>query len=221
MIELLLFLCVALPVAWLVSEVQSRRWISVVLGMTAILIVGFVAYAWAEFTTTFQKNLYFGNANEKLFKALSDEIDGSEGDLVRKELLRLATLCRENYENYPRYDEEVDKFVTRLREAASKDAESTAKSNSTITADGGQVIVSGEYHTSGKFGPFIPLGETSVYLVADGSASWPNLEGQRVEVSGQLRLVPAGISRMDNVARAPELLLLTTTPESIVVRSPE
>lgn len=93
------------------------------------------------------------------------------------------------------------------------------RSQSRMVSDGESVVVEGPYSLSGKFGPFIRLSETQVYLVANESASWPDYEGRIVRVTGSLELAPAtrplsndggGIS-----AEAPARLLLTTTPDDI------
>lgn len=219
MVQLLLLICIALPVCWLVSEFQSRRWISLLLGVAAISVVGLVAYAWAGLTTTFEKNLYFGDANAKLLKAVDLELERGNVEKVGFEVRRLAKSFHPSYENYPRYDEQVNEFVERLSEANASDAEPMTDVNNRISGDDSQVTVFGVYHSSGKFGPSIPLGDTSVYLIADGSVSWPDLEGQHVEVSGQLHLAPETRSEQNSMAKAPARLLLTTSPGSIVTKA--
>lgn len=46
MLELLLALTVVLPLAWLASEFQHRRWLSIQLGCGAIVYVAFIANGW-------------------------------------------------------------------------------------------------------------------------------------------------------------------------------
>lgn len=217
MMQLLLIVCFALPIAWLASETHSRRWISVVLGIAALVAIGFLSYVWGSFITGIEKNLYFGESNAKLVKALSEELELGNSEHVRRELGRFAKNFHPSYENSPRYDEEVDTFVLRLNEANKADTESSTSQDSEIVVEGTQVSLSGIYHIAGKFGPYIQLGETSVYLVSDQSASWPDFDGKRVEVSGSLRLEPAGVSTSDEVAVPPARLLLTTTPDTITV----
>jgi hypothetical protein len=227
MLELLLFLCLSLPIAWLASEFQRHRWVSIVLGIAAIGVVGFVAYGWAALTIKFEKNLYFGDANEKLFKSLSDEMERGHEEQVRRELRRLAKNYRSSYENYPRYDEAVDDLVSRLRDESSADLNRATGQITKIAADSDDVSVSGTYNGSGKFGPFIRAGDASIYLVADASGvGWPDLEGQQVTVRGNLRVIPGTLERLSQVpvaetkdsracAGAPVHLELTTTPDSI------
>lgn len=228
MLELLLFLCLSLPIAWLASEFQRLRWVSIVLGTAAIGVVGVVAYGWAAFTITFERNLYFGDANEKLFKSLSDEMERGHEEQVRRELRRLAKNFRSSYENYPRFDEEVDDLVIRLRDESSVDSRRYTGQSITIAADGDEVSVSGTYNRSGKFGPFIRAGDASIYLVADAGAAWPDLEGRHVTVHGNLKLIPGTLERLSEMpvaeendswprARAPAHLELKTTPASIIV----
>lgn len=221
MLQLLLVFCAALPIAWLVSEAQRRRWISVVLGIAAQVAVGFLAYAYGSIMTGIDRNLYFGDANEALFDALSDAMQHGETDRVQFEFGFFAKNYHSSYENNPPFDEQVERFTDRLNEVAASRPKSATYSKGVLVAKGEQVTVSGTYSAHGKFGPYIRLGESEVYLVANQSASWPDFDGKRVTVSGNLRLEPAGVSTSDTTAVPPARLLLTTTPESIHISEEE
>lgn len=116
MLELILLSSLLLPLAWLASEFQRHRWISVVLGCASLAIVPFVAYAWAGITTTFDKNVHFGEASKSLAATIVQELEAGNVDRVKSELAKFIKSYDPNYENYPRYDDVVRKTVARLQE---------------------------------------------------------------------------------------------------------
>jgi hypothetical protein len=116
MLELILLLTFVLPVAWLISEFQRHRWISIVLGCAATSMVGFVTYAWATFTTKFELNQSFGAASRSLVVAIVEELKTEDPDRVVSVLEDFAKQYDPNYENSPRYDEQIESVVERLRQ---------------------------------------------------------------------------------------------------------
>jgi hypothetical protein len=120
MIELLLVLCVALPMAGLLSELQRHRWISVVLGILSLAIVYIVTYAWCSFWTTFNLNVHFGEATQALLVTIEEALDEGETELVERELEVFLKRYDPNYENSPRYNEQAEKLVERLRAGMSE-----------------------------------------------------------------------------------------------------
>jgi hypothetical protein len=112
MLELLLFLCIAIPVAWLVSEFQSRRWIRVVLGIAALSIVGLVSYGWAGLLTTFTRNLDFSETTKTLLVAVAEGLESKDSERVQDELRHFAKNYQPSYETS--CTEEVRKLVAKL-----------------------------------------------------------------------------------------------------------
>jgi hypothetical protein len=115
MLEVILFIALLLPVAWLVSEAQRHRWISVVLGLASMAVVGFAAYALSGFLTVIDLNVSYGEASKSLATAISEELDAGRESHVKRELKRFVAVYHPNYENVPRYDEVVAKAVEGLR----------------------------------------------------------------------------------------------------------
>lgn len=115
MLQLILFAAACLPLAWLLSEMQRRRWVSVVLGLASLAAVAFLAYGWAEFFTTIDLNVSYGEASKSLATAVSEELQAGNDSRVKSELKRFAAMYDPNYENSPRYDDEVAKFIAHLR----------------------------------------------------------------------------------------------------------
>lgn len=116
MLELILLLTFTLPFAWLVSEFQRHRWISILLGCVSIGLVAFVAYAGATFTTRFELNQSFGAASRSLVVAIVEELKSDDNAHVSSVLDHFAKRYDPNYENWPRYDEQIKGVVERLRQ---------------------------------------------------------------------------------------------------------
>lgn len=116
MLLLLLIATVILPIAWLASEAQSRRWLSVVLGVCAIGVCSFVAYGAGRIPLVFQLNTEFTGASRKLIDTVVEQLEDGQCDKVLAELKSIQPSVYENYENYPRYTEIVDKLIAKLKE---------------------------------------------------------------------------------------------------------
>ena len=115
MLELLLLITAVLPLAWLLSETQRHRWISVVLGIASLVIVGFVMFGWAAIRTGIDLSVSYGEASKSLATAIDEELDAGNVDHVKQELKRFIQVYHPNYENTPRYDEMIGETVERLR----------------------------------------------------------------------------------------------------------
>lgn len=119
MLQFLLFLGAALPIAWLASEFQSRRWIRILLGVGAISIVGLVAYGWAAVLTAFTSNVNYSETTKSLVVAVDDGLTSQDSERVRNELRRFAKDYQPSYESS--CIDEVNKFVSRLKEVTDTD----------------------------------------------------------------------------------------------------
>ncbi len=118
MLVLLLLAAGILPIAWLISEAQHRRWLSVVLGVSAIGICSFVGYGVGRIPLVFQLNTEFTGASRELIDVIVDQLEAGNGDQVLSSLQSIQPDVYENYENYPRYTEIVGKFVEKLEASA-------------------------------------------------------------------------------------------------------
>ncbi len=114
MLVLTLLVSGILPLAWLLSEAQHRRWVSVVLGVSAITVCSFVGYGVGTIPLVFQLNTEFTGASRELIDVIVDQLEAGNGEQVLSNLKSIQPAVYENYENYPRYTEVVDKFVEKL-----------------------------------------------------------------------------------------------------------
>jgi hypothetical protein len=88
--------------------------LSVVLGACAIAVCSFVAYGAGRIPLVFQLNTEFTGASRKLIDSVVTQLEAGNSDKVLADLKVLQPTVYENYEDYPRYTEIVDKFVAKL-----------------------------------------------------------------------------------------------------------
>ncbi len=112
-IEAIFTLCVALPVSWLVSEFQPRRWLRIALGCCAIGMCCLVAFVVGTFEN-FNANAWYGSASKELVDTTLLELEAGHSDKVIQELRVLQSKFQPTYENRARYDELVDEYVIGL-----------------------------------------------------------------------------------------------------------
>ena len=80
-IVVILFLCVALPIAWLASEFQPRRWIRIALGLCAIGMFYAVAFAVGTFEH-WNVNSCYGFASKELIDTTVLELEAGNAEKV-------------------------------------------------------------------------------------------------------------------------------------------
>ena len=114
MLLAILCLVILLPVCWLVSEFQDRKWFRILLGVAALSISFLVAYV-AGALTTLTYNANYGAASAKLIETVIGNVEcGNEAALLR-ELKQLQKQYHPTYENTANYDQLVQDFVDRMK----------------------------------------------------------------------------------------------------------
>lgn len=111
--QVFLTLVVACPVAWLISEFQSRRGIRIGLGLAA-LATSFLLAAGVGSFERFNSNAWFGEASKNLIDTTIDEIERGDTERLLKELKALQEQYQPTYEHRARYDELIKEFLSRL-----------------------------------------------------------------------------------------------------------
>lgn len=106
-------LCLGLPVSWLISEFQSRRWIRIALGCCAIGMCYLVALGVGK-TEHWNANAWYGSASKELVDTTILELEAGQTDKVIQELRTLQSKFQPTYETRARYDELVEEYVTGL-----------------------------------------------------------------------------------------------------------
>jgi len=113
MLPLILSLTIALPLAWLFSEFQARRWVRIVAGVAA-LSMSFLVAAGVGSLEHFNANAWYGGASKNLIDTTIEEIERGETERLLKELKILQEEFQPTYENRARYDKLIEKFMSRL-----------------------------------------------------------------------------------------------------------
>ncbi len=97
MLELILFLVVAFPIAWLISEFYNNRCARIILGLCAIGMSFGVAFIVGSLDRL-QSNVYFAGATKDLIQNTIIELENDRADLVLTELRNLRDEFRPTYE---------------------------------------------------------------------------------------------------------------------------
>jgi hypothetical protein len=83
--------------------------------MISLLLVGFVVFVWTSFSVGVDKNLHFGDATKTLLATLVDRLEAGDVEKTVKALKRFEQNYSPNYENYPRYADEVNELIVTLQ----------------------------------------------------------------------------------------------------------
>lgn len=98
MLGFILFLTIALPIAWIVSEFQPRRWLRVTLGCLAISMCFGVAYVVGTLERI-NYNVWFGNVTKDFVDTTIEKLDAGHSAEVLTEMKRLQSQYAPSYEN--------------------------------------------------------------------------------------------------------------------------
>ncbi len=113
MLPLILLLTIVLPIAWLASEFQDRRWIRVAAGCAALATSSLVAVGVGSLEHL-NANAWYGGASKNLIDTTIEEIELGETERLLKELKILQEQFQPTYENRARYDKLIEEFMLRL-----------------------------------------------------------------------------------------------------------
>lgn len=95
MLELILFLVVALPIAWLISEYYDNRGARIALGVCAIAMSFGVAWIVGSLDRL-NSNIYFSEATKDLIQNTIIELENDKSEIVLTELRALRDNFRRN-----------------------------------------------------------------------------------------------------------------------------
>jgi hypothetical protein len=108
-------LCIGFPIAWFASEFQGRRWLRLVLGCLATIVLNCgIAAVFISFER-FNSNSWFGNASKELVDATVAELEAGNEDGVLRALKAMQQKYSPTYENRARYDDLVKETVAQMR----------------------------------------------------------------------------------------------------------
>jgi hypothetical protein len=113
MLEIILLLGIALPVAWFASEFWPHRWLRLLLGSSAIGVSFLIAYGVGSLEQ-FNANAWYGGASQNLIDATVTELESGNTDQVLRELKALQKDFQPTYENRAKYDKLIEEYLKRL-----------------------------------------------------------------------------------------------------------
>ena len=117
-IVIVFVLVVGLPLAWLKSEFQPRRWLRILLGTLALTVCSFLALKHGQLERL-NYNAWYGAASVELIDATITEIERGRTRLLVSKLKKLREEFYPSYENRGQYDALVRDFVKQLKESSS------------------------------------------------------------------------------------------------------
>ncbi|MEL6106061.1 MAG: hypothetical protein AAFU85_08495 [Planctomycetota bacterium] len=116
MLEIILFLVVAFPIAWLMSEFGENRGVRITLGLCSIAMAIGVAWIVGKLDRL-QSNIYFSEATKDLIQNTIIELENDRATAVLSELRALRDDFRPTYETRDEYDVLVDRYIHALSES--------------------------------------------------------------------------------------------------------
>jgi hypothetical protein len=111
---IVLFLVVALPVAWLLAEFRWSRKVRIGLGIAAILM-SFGVASLVGLLERLNSNAWFGYASKELIDTTVAELDAGHTERVLHTFRQLQSQYAPTYENRARYDKLVEQAVTEMK----------------------------------------------------------------------------------------------------------
>src|SRR4051794_13826009 len=113
MLNVILLLTIAMPMFWLGTEFQDRRWIRISAGCAA-LALSFLVAAGVGSLEFMNANSWYGAASKDLIDATVERIERGDTDLLLKELKILQEQFQPTYQNHARYDKLIEEFKLHL-----------------------------------------------------------------------------------------------------------
>ncbi|MCU0718606.1 MAG: hypothetical protein MUC83_02795 [Pirellula sp.] len=119
MLVAILFLAIALPIAWFVSEFHDNRVARILLGICAIGMS--IGVAWIVGAIgSLQANTYFSRATKDLIQNTIIELENGRSDVVLTELRNLRDDFRPTYETRDEYDKIIEEYIHRISKSPVK-----------------------------------------------------------------------------------------------------
>jgi len=112
-VVLIIVIAIALPIGWLISEFQSRRWPRIVLGCLSLMMCVFLASVFA-LVERFGYNAWYGTASAQLLDTTIAELEAGRADQLLPHLRELRGKFSPTYENRAHYDQLVEEFAAAL-----------------------------------------------------------------------------------------------------------
>ena len=120
MAPLLLLIAIVLPFAWFASEFQSRRWLRLTLGISALIGVFCISMLF-EIMNRIDANSYFSLANCELIDATIQGLSHEQSETILKQLKSFRKDYEPTYENRGNYHQKVAAYAQELKDQRSNE----------------------------------------------------------------------------------------------------
>ena len=114
-------IAVGLPIAWLASEFQSRRWLRILLGSLSLIACVSITALGVNLYDRLSYNAWYGFASRDLIDTTITEIEGGRTDKLLPALRKLRDEFHPTYENRAHYDDRIRGFVEDVKAAGPKE----------------------------------------------------------------------------------------------------
>jgi hypothetical protein len=112
---LILALTIAVPVAWLLSEIHGNRPLRITLGILAIAVTTVLVSVLSTALSKFNYNAWYGGATKELLETSLNQIEDGHQERVLKVWRGLNAQYQPTYENRAKYLELVTEATARIR----------------------------------------------------------------------------------------------------------
>ena len=113
MILFIAILVVGLPIAWLASEYQPKRWLPIALGVASLTMAFGVFFLAAQFERL-NYNAWYSSASKGLLDSEIAAFEAGRTEELLSELKRLRDECEVTYEHRGNFDELAQQTSQRL-----------------------------------------------------------------------------------------------------------
>lgn len=108
----ILFLALGLPIGWLISEYQPRRWLRMLLGLSALSMSYFLSYVFSGLDQMGYNSRY-GASSAELVEVMIVSLQKGDSEKLLPALQKLHKHYEPTYEeNWTDYNELVKQFVS-------------------------------------------------------------------------------------------------------------
>ena len=112
---ILIAIIIAMPVAWLASEFQEKRWLRIATGILAIAVISTCISGVCSLGMRFDYNSWYGSATHDLIRTSLLQIEDGHLERVLKVWRGLDEQYHPTYENRANYNELVEEATQRMR----------------------------------------------------------------------------------------------------------
>jgi len=117
----IVFLAFGLPIGWLISEFQPRRWLRILLGLAALSMSFFLSYVFSGLDQMGYNSRY-GESSAELVEVMIVSLQNGDSENLLPALQRLHRNYEPTYEeNWTDYNELVEQFVNDVKSEHSAD----------------------------------------------------------------------------------------------------